>query len=146
MGSPTIIVKQQWTTADVLRSHEHPGRPTNGRLTPGGWIADLTGLKKVIILCSFCRPKWNPRKHGYRKMYIPDPSGKTDGYQSNGTCDGCKQRTENCGGGTAFIHESTYHQVCEDPLEARRLARRRWKIVTGWQAERRRGRWARTAA
>lgn len=56
-------------------------------------------------------------------MFVADHTGITDGFQANGQCDACKQHTINSGGGTAFIHESYYSQVFQDPVEARRRAR-----------------------
>jgi hypothetical protein len=57
-------------------------------------------------------------------MYSPDHTGKTNGYQANGQCDGCKVQTINTpGGGTAFIAEEIYNLVNIDPVEARRQAR-----------------------
>ena len=106
---------------------EHPGRRTDGSQTAASWIADLSALKKTIILCDVCRVKFNPRKHGYRRMFVSDPTHKSDGYSVGGKCDGCKQRTENVGGGVAFIHETLYAQVCVDPSEARRKARLAWR-------------------
>lgn len=116
-----------------LRALEHPGRRSDGVQTAATWITDLMALRKAILLCSFCRPKFNPRKHGYRKFYSPDWTGKTDGYMSNGRCDGCKQNTALlAGGGTTFISEDTYRLVCIDPLDARRVARAEARSLTAW--------------
>ena len=132
--SITIFTPQQWTQKDVARSHEHPGRrtQTSGYKSPAAWISDLSELKKIVLLCSFCRTKWNPRKHGYRKYYVPDATGKSDGYTHGGMCDGCKQRTENTGGGTAFIHESTFELSCIDPGAARARARAKWRQASSF--------------
>ena len=131
--SPLVVVPkyhrvgQGFSKAEHLASMGHPGRRTDGSQSPASWVTDLLSLKKIIILCSYCRPKFNPRKHHYRRFYMPDVTSATDGYRHNGICDGCKQRTENCGGGTAFIHESSYNLVCIDPVDARRKARIRWR-------------------
>ena len=119
-----LIAKRQWTKQDITKSTEHPGRQ---RHTPASWICDLTDLKKTILLCGVCRVKFNPRKHGYRRLFVGDPTGKTDGYSANGRCDACSERTENIGGGTAFVHETLYHAVSQDPAVARRKARMRWR-------------------
>lgn len=134
-----LVKRPRWTKQEVLRSLEHPGRRTDGRQSPASWLSDLTALKKCILLCDFCRVKFNPRRHGYRKLYAPDPSSRTGGYTHNGVCDACKQRTENVGGGTAYIHEETYNLVCVDPAVARRQARERWKLAAA-------GTWASGAA
>lgn len=109
-------------------ANEHPGRRVDGTQSPAHWITCLADLKKTILLCSFCRARFNPRKHHYRRYYSPDASGKTDGYAVNGLCDACKESTVNFpGGGTMFIHEETYDLVCLDPVEARRRTRRKWQ-------------------
>lgn len=119
---------------EIFEAAVHPGRRTKakGYQSPASWVSDLTALKKLIILCSFCRVKFNPRKNGYRKYYCPDVTMVTDGYAVNGQCDGCKQRTINVGGGTAFIHESEYLKVCIDPIDARRTARARARAMNPW--------------
>ena len=139
MGSPTIFVKREWTKADILKSMEHPGR---GNHTAASWMGDLSELRKIILLCSFCKPHFNPRKNHYRRLYIPDPTSTTNGYIHNGVCDGCKQRTENCGGGTAYVHEAQYALTCIDPLDARRQARLKWRAATTRTQWARKGRWA----
>src|SRR5688572_32665119 len=85
--------------------YEHPGRRTDGSQSAASWILDLVSLRKTVLLCSFCRTKFNPRHFNYRKMYIADPTGHTDGYAMNGMCDRCKVMTVNAGGGTAFRSE-----------------------------------------
>jgi hypothetical protein len=116
---------QGFSQREADESLEHPGRRTNshGYQSAASWIDDLGELKQCIILCSFCRAKFNPRKNHYRKFYAADISGITDGHAVNGKCDSCKQFTANCGGGTAYLHESDYPNVCADPMEARRKAR-----------------------
>lgn len=113
---------------ELLDANLHPGRrtKTNGYQSPASWISDLTSLKKIIILCSFCQHKFNPRKNRYRKMnlLIEDRAAFTSNV--NGVCDACKQKTFNMGGGAAYVHEEYYNQVCTDPAVARRRARERW--------------------
>ena len=94
---------------------EHPGRRTtaHGYQSAVSWITDLLALRKLIILCSFCAIKFDCRKYHYRKTVI--------NYQ--GKCDACKQHTVNLGGAVTYVHEETYHQVCVDPVEARRRRR-----------------------
>jgi hypothetical protein len=111
----------------------HPGRRTDGRQSAATWITTLTDTGKVILLCSWCRPKFNPRRHGYRRFFSPDTSGRTDGFVSNGMCDACKSQTAlSPGGGTSFIREDYYQQVCQDPATARRNARRAWAGPSAW--------------
>lgn len=116
---------------EVAQSLEHPGRNTRTQ-SAASWISDLSTLKKTILLCSYCRVKFNPRRHHYRRLFTPDVTGMTDGYISNGKCDACKQRTENMGGGTAYVHEALYNQVAVDPTVARRNARasaKAWSVT-----------------
>ena len=120
---------------EQIAALEHPGRRTDGTQSAATWLADLTDLRKAITLCAaYCAPKFNPRRHGYRRFYMPDLAGKTDGYMSNGLCDGCKQQTALLpGGGRTFIAEESYRLVCIDPLDARRIARARAGTQTAWQ-------------
>lgn len=137
MDAPAILIPRYgklgegFSQREKAKANEHPGRRTTirGYQSPASWISDLTDLKKLIILCPFCRVKFNPRKHGYRKYYCPDVTMVTDGYAVNGQCDGCKQMTVNCGGGTGFIHESEYLKVCIDPISAKRAARARARAM-----------------
>jgi len=110
---------------EIAKADEHPGRRTkaNGYQSAASWIGDQVDAKRCIILCSFCRVKFNPRKNHYRKYYVADITGRSDGYAVNGKCDDCKGFTANLGGGTAFIHETEYGKVCDDPITARRRAR-----------------------
>ena len=119
---------------EILKSYEHPGRRTtaHGYQSAASWISDLVALKKFIIFCSVCREHFNPRKNGYRPAYVPDTSGKTDGYQVNGKCDGCKEMTVNVGGGRGFIPEDHYNSLFLDPVQARRNARAAWKARPVW--------------
>lgn len=141
MGNGPIVIVPKYhrlgegfSAKEKMAGWEHPGRRsgTRGYQSPASWICDLADLKKLIILCLFCRVKFNPRKNGYRKYYCPDATMITDGYAVNGQCDGCKQPTINAGGGTGFIHESVYHQICIDPIDARRTARARARAMNPW--------------
>ena len=139
MGQIVIVPKyskvgQGFSVKEKMEGWEHPGRRTDGSQSAASWIIDeLVTRKATVILCSFCRPKFNPRRHNYRKFYVPDSTGMTDGYQTNGKCDACKQMTVNCGGGTAFVHEETYNLVCVDPIDARRQARAKARALSAWQ-------------
>lgn len=120
-----------FSARERVEANVHPGRRTDGTQSAATWVSDLAELKKVILLCSFCRGKFNPRKNGYRRMWVADPTGKTDGYSADGRCDACKQPTVNAGGGTAYVHESTYNLVHQDPVEVRRRAR--LTSTTAWK-------------
>ena len=104
-------------------SLEHPGRRTTikGYQSPASWLTDLVALRKFIILCSFCRTKFNHRKNRYRRFYCQDITGKTDGFQVNGRCDACKQNTVLLNGGSGYVAEELYSQVCEEPSSIRRV-------------------------
>ena len=112
---------------------EHPGRRTDGVQTAASWITDLTDLRKTIILCGWCRGHFNPRRHGYRRRFVADLTGKTDGYEVTGRCSACKQPTINTpGNGVAFMPEEAFAEVCIDPAVARRRARA--AAATAWQS------------
>lgn len=121
---------------EVLKSMEHPGRKAGVKGTSAAaWIDNLVSLRKFIILCSFCRHKFNFRKHHYRRFYVPDITGRTDGFMVNGKCDACKQETALLGGGSGFIHEEEYSKSCEEPSSIRRVnARAKHKSMSVWKA------------
>lgn len=141
-NGPIVIVPaharlgEGFSKKEKLKALEHPGRqtdPQKGYQSSAEWVTQLFDQKKSLVLCSYCRVKFNHKRHHYRKFYCPDPTGATDGYQANGNCDSCKQFTANCGGGTAYIHEQYYSQLCVDPLDARRKARAAAKAMSTWQ-------------
>lgn len=106
----------------------HPGRRTDGRQSAATWITSLSDRRQVILLCGWCRPKFNPRTHRYRRMYVPSRDTVADPYQSNGMCDACKHQTADTpGGGRAYVSEETYAQVCREPADVRRQARAAWR-------------------
>jgi len=82
--------------------------------TAGSHIDDHVQLFKMIVLCEFCNPKFNPRKNHYEvwrhETYV------------RGLCDGCGQLTLH---GTGFIHQSTHDLVGE--WENRPSRRGRWR-------------------
>lgn len=101
----------------------HGGRRTDGTQSAATWLADLADLRKLIMLCGFCAPRFNPARHRYRRWYVPDHTGTTSGYAVSGQCDGCKSRL--IGTGVSFVPEEDYRLICIDPLDARRQARQR---------------------
>lgn len=109
--SVELLVKRQWTGQDRLQAQEAPGRPT--KRLHGGWIADLAGLRKSIVLCCFCAHKFNPKSHRYRK--------ETDFPEVQGRCDGCKVGDAHC---TLYIAEEYYSQVRMTRDDVRSMARR----------------------
>lgn len=111
--------KQEKLAAQAIHP-QHDAQKGQSRI---GWIDSLLTLRKVIILCSWCRGKFSPRKFGYRRVYVPDYTGKTDGYTVNGDCDSCRQFTALAGGGTAYQPEELYAETHLDPVEARRRSR-----------------------
>jgi len=145
MNSPLIIVPKNaklgegFSKKEILKAAEHPGRQTNARRgyqSASTFINHLLGLNKPVILCSFCRPKFNPKKAKYRRFYCLDSNGQ-NGYVTNGRCDDCKEDTRRTpGGGTMFIPEETYPEICLEPHVARRSMRARLSCAgqTAWQA------------
>jgi len=113
-----------YSKAEILQSQViHPQHSAAKGQSSIGWLDSLITLKKVIILCSYCRGKFNPRKVGYRRVYVPDYTGKTDGYTVNGDCDSCRSFTPTAGGGTAYQPEELYALTHQDPVVARRQSR-----------------------
>jgi hypothetical protein len=114
---------------EILDSQEHPGRQNNARRsgyqTNATWITQLIDLKKPVILCGFCRPKFDPKAHRYRRFFCLDSNGQ-NGFITDGRCDDCKQDTRlTPGRGTMFIPEEHYPQLCHEPGVARRSVRAR---------------------
>ncbi len=73
--------KEFWTPQRRVAAGRANGRAP-GRL-PGGHVGDLADLKKALILCAGCLPKFNHIEAGYtRKPNLPVVSGR---------CDGCTQ-------------------------------------------------------
>ena len=114
---------QGFTPAEQREAAFHPGRRTDGTQSAATWIADLTDARKLITLCGFCARHFNPKKHGFRRWYVPDHTGATSGYAVSGQCDGCK--TKLIANGVSFLPEEHYALVCIDPITARREARQR---------------------
>lgn len=72
-----------------------PGRRAG---TPHGtYVSDLTELKKTLLLCTFCQPKFDPRRANY---YIDRRFAR---FGANGPCDACRKH---CEGGQLYFHES----------------------------------------
>lgn len=139
MSGPVIVVPKYakigrgFSRAEQIDALQHPGRRTDGSQPAASWITQCTDLRKAILLCGWCRQKFNARRHGYRQFYMFDFTGKTDGYQVNGVCLACKSQTIlTPGGGREFIPEETYRLVSTDPLDARRAARARAGMTGVW--------------
>ena len=76
--------KDFWTGPRRFFDQRDRGRPA-GRL-PGGYIADLADLRKGIILCRYCVPKFCSPKVGYvAKKNLPFVMGNCDGCNNFGT-------------------------------------------------------------
>jgi hypothetical protein len=122
-----------FSKAEKLKSVEWRGRRTDGSQSAASMICDLADNRTAILLCSFCRTNFNFRRNKYRVQYIPDPTGRTDGYIANGRCDACHQPTENTGGGKLYIAEEYWEQVSQDPQAARIAARNAWHQKRTWR-------------
>lgn len=73
--------KTFWTPVRRLMAARSPGRRP-GRLA-GGHVADRADLKKAILLCRDCLPKFNSTRAGYvTKRNLPRASGRCDGCQT----------------------------------------------------------------
>jgi hypothetical protein len=96
--SPTILVKRQYSKAEVMQANEAPGK-NHGR-TAGSWVHDLCALRKVITLCPLCTHKFNPGRLGYiKEKEFPVVQAK---------CDGCETFDPRC---SMYLFEETYKAV-----------------------------------
>lgn len=131
-----------------IKALEHPGRRTtpHGYQSAVSWVAELLARRKVLILCMNCCRAFEQhvmRREAYRRVFIPDYTGQTDGYTVNGACDVCKQETALVGGGRAYQPEEFYRLNHLDPSEARQASRAAAKQLGTWafvQREQRRRR------
>jgi len=102
---------------EIAKAGEHPGRrtKTNGYQSPATWVLELVSLRKPVILCSFCRYKFDPKYYKYRRFYVANAAGH-DPYRTDGQCEDCKDRTDRSpGGGTMFVAEEQYPEICFEP-------------------------------
>ena len=105
----TIHVPTPDTPRKILKSLEAGGKPV-GRLA-GGWVDDFAALRKAIMLCEFCSPRFNAKQNKYAVW-------RRDIY-AIAKCDGCNQTSRHI---KTYIHESTVPDVGEEP----RRRRGRW--------------------
>jgi hypothetical protein len=142
MSGPVVIAPKYhrlgegFSRREKAQASEHPGRRTDPKRyqSAASWVLDLVELRKTVLLCSFCRIHFNPRKFRYRVFYAPSlTSSHVNPREVNGHCDGCKQPTANLGGGTCFVAEETFHLICTDPGEARQKQRAAAKSLSAWQ-------------
>jgi hypothetical protein len=64
---------------------EAPGRKVGA--TPGGYIDDFVSLRKSIVLCDACQPKFYYRRAKYYKDEV-------HGSRVLSSCDGCRDYTQ----------------------------------------------------
>lgn len=103
------VLGQGFTRREKIDAYAHPGRRRDGTQTAASWITELSDNRKGIVLCSFCRHNFNPRRNHYR----------TYAGRISGQCDACHELVEGRGGGVFFIAEDFYEQVTRDPQENR---------------------------
>ena len=123
---------QGFSKKEQLKAYEHRGRNTKlqGYQSPASWIMDKADSRRIIVLCSFCKNRFNYKKNKYLRRFTPDHTGKSSGYAVNGMCDGCKQNTmriDSEKGGTCFVAEENWEKVSMDPSLAKRRAQAMWK-------------------
>lgn len=79
-----VAILKRRTPAELADAQAHPGR-RHDRLA-GGYVDDLAELKKAILLCPVCRPKFDAMRAGYgHRRGVPS--------QAMGDCDGCREVT-----------------------------------------------------
>jgi hypothetical protein len=104
----TILIKKEWTRAEVLAAHEAGGKK-RGRIA-GGWVDEIAAQKRVITLCPLCTGKFNPGRVGYRKeKEFPYVQAK---------CDGCSTHDTKC---SMYIYAPLYSMVRSTAEERRAL-------------------------
>lgn len=91
-AAPALHLKP-WTEQRMALASESTGKKSG--TTAGSYISDLVSLKKAILLCSSCRPKFDIKSNGYvTQARMPMCGGK---------CDGCKEMGM---GRRLFLHHS----------------------------------------
>ncbi len=78
-----IAILSSPTKVDRLKAAKGQ-RGAPAKRLPGGWIGDLVALGKAVVLCDWCRRKFDFRKAGYeRRQLWPGQRFVM------GDCDGC---------------------------------------------------------
>lgn len=73
----------EWTDERLVLDDESAGKKF-GQMA-GSYIADLVSLRKTIILCPSCLPKFSAAKNGYvTQSRMPLCMGKCDGCRDMG--------------------------------------------------------------
>jgi hypothetical protein len=113
-----------------LQAEESPGRYTDPKLhgyqSAATWIDDRVQRRLNIMLCSFCRHKFDPKKYNYRRAYVVGTE-RPDPFRFDGKCEDCKEETmRSPGGGTYFVPEEIYQHVYHEPPRTR--AGGRWGL------------------
>lgn len=81
MAALNLMSQAAKTRFEDVGQYEDQGR--TARTLAGSHIADLVSLKKTILLCSACSPKFNSARNGYvTNRTMPLCVAK---------CDGCKE-------------------------------------------------------
>ena len=90
-----VLILKSPTRADRLKnSIGQRGAPK--RMLAGSWISDLAALGKAIVLCDWCKRKFNPKSVGYvAKALWPGQNFVM------GDCDGCGRQCQ----GTLHVPE-----------------------------------------
>jgi hypothetical protein len=102
---------------EILKASEDPGRRTkaHGYTSASAAIDNRVAQRLGIVLCGYCRPKFNPKAVHYRRAWIPN-GANIDPYRTDGKCEDCKQLTINTpGGGVMWVAEEQYHHVFHEP-------------------------------
>jgi hypothetical protein len=96
-----VIVKRPYTKAENLtRSSEVKGRQYP---IAGTWVDNLAAQGKMVMLCSLCKSKFNPKRYHYIQW------SKT--WLAVANCDGCSQLDRNI---YSYIPEAMYDDISPD--------------------------------
>ena len=92
VNAPAVHTTDWNQSAKRASVAEAPGKPTG--LSRGGWLSDMTALRKMVTICHKCVARWNPKLHGYVRARIvpdwPDCFAECDGCATEGTCQSFK--------------------------------------------------------
>lgn len=85
-----FAILRNWNSRENRLKAALFGGPASGTIR-GSWLSDLAALKKAVMLCSSCQPRWKASAHGYERRMV-GPGHR----EARGECDGCGAHNELC--------------------------------------------------